>query len=73
MSKICTNISSAGVFYIYKTSGVLWLLQIEGAVAVENQAGVDGITSEKIQIRHQREWGYVYRPFRTEPEALSNE
>ena len=59
-------------FLHYKTNGVL-LLQIEGAVAAENQAGVDGITSEKIQIRHQREWGYVYRPFRTEPEAESNE
>lgn len=29
--------------------------------------GAAGATSEEIQFRHKRVWGYVYRPYKSEP------
>jgi len=33
--------------------------------------GAAGATSEEIQFRHKRVWGYVYRPYKSEPADLS--
>jgi hypothetical protein len=34
-------------------------------------AAAAGATSEEIQFRHKRVWGYVYRPYKSEPADLS--
>jgi len=33
--------------------------------------GAAGAISEEIQFRHKRVWGYVYRPYKSEPADLS--
>jgi hypothetical protein len=35
-------------------------------------AAAAGATSEEIQFRHKRVWGYVYRPYKSEPADLSS-
>jgi len=34
---------------------------------LQPQQNEEGTTNEEIQFRHKRLWGYIYRPYRSEP------